>query len=230
MSGPSKYTPQSSIARWIERRMPILSFMHESFVAFPTPKNLNYLWTFGAILSFMLVAQIVTGVVLAMHYTPETTLAFDSVEHIMRNVNWGMILRYAHANGASLFFLAAYIHILRGMYYGSYKEPRELAVDLRDRHLRADDGDGLPRLCSALGADVLLGRDRHHQSLHRDPLGRRFDHGLAARRLFGRQPDAQPLLRAPLPSALRDCGGGRAACVGAACDGAEQPRWSRGQG
>ena len=74
----------------------------------------------------MLVAQIVTGVVLAMHYTPETTLAFDSVEHIMRNVNWGMILRYAHANGASLFFFAAYIHILRGMYYGSYKEPREL--------------------------------------------------------------------------------------------------------
>ena len=106
--------------------MPILSFMHDSFVAFPTPKNLNYLWTFGAILSFMLVAQIVTGVVLAMHYTAETTLAFDSVEHIMRNVNWGMILRYAHSNGASLFFLAAYIHILRGMYYGSYKEPREL--------------------------------------------------------------------------------------------------------
>ncbi len=126
MSGSSKYTPQSPIARWIERRLPILSFVHEFFVAFPTPKNLNYLWTFGAILSFMLVAQIVTGVVLAMHYTPETTLAFDSVEHIMRNVNWGMILRYAHANGASLFFLAAYIHILRGMYYGSYKEPREL--------------------------------------------------------------------------------------------------------
>ena len=126
MSGHSKYTPRSALARWIERRMPILSFMHDSFVAFPTPKNLNYLWTFGAILSFMLVAQIVTGVVLAMHYTAETTLAFDSVEHIMRNVNWGMILRYAHANGASLFFLAAYIHILRGMYYGSYKEPREL--------------------------------------------------------------------------------------------------------
>ena len=114
MSGSSKYTPQSPIARWIERRLPILSFVHEFFVAFPTPKNLNYLWTFGAILSFMLVAQIVTGVVLAMHYTPETTLAFDFVEHIMRNVNWGMVLRYAHANGASLFFFAAYIHILRG--------------------------------------------------------------------------------------------------------------------
>jgi len=126
MSGPSKYTPKSGFARWLERRLPILSFMYDSFVAYPTPKNLNYLWTFGAILSFMLVAQIVTGVVLAMHYTPETTLAFDSVEHIMRDVNWGMILRYAHANGAAMFFLAVYIHIFRGMYYGSYKEPREL--------------------------------------------------------------------------------------------------------
>ena len=94
--------------------------------SYPTPKNLNYMWVFGAILSFMLVAQIVTGVVLAMHYTPETTLAFDSVEKIMRDVNWGTVLRYAHANGASMFFLAVYIHIFRGMYYGSYKEPREV--------------------------------------------------------------------------------------------------------
>ncbi len=126
MSGPSKYTPKSPFARWLERRLPILSFMHDSFVAYPTPKNLNYMWTFGAILSFMLIAQIVTGVVLAMHYTPETSLAFDSIEHIMRDVNWGMFLRYAHANGASMFFLAVYLHIFRGMYYGSYKEPREL--------------------------------------------------------------------------------------------------------
>lgn len=126
MSGHSQYTPKSGFARWLERRLPILSFMYDSFVAYPTPKNLNYLWTFGAILSFMLVAQIVTGVVLAMHYTAETTLAFDSVEHIMRDVNWGMFLRYAHSNGASMFFLAVYIHIFRGMYYGSYKEPREV--------------------------------------------------------------------------------------------------------
>jgi len=126
MSGPSKYTPKSPFARWLERRLPILSFMHDSFVAYPTPKNLNYMWTFGAILSFMLIAQIVTGVVLAMHYTPETSLAFDSIEHIMRDVNWGMFLRYAHANGASMFFLAVYLHIFKGMYYGSYKEPREL--------------------------------------------------------------------------------------------------------
>ena len=126
MSGPSKYQPQSSFARWLERRLPILSFMYDSFVAYPTPKNLNYMWTFGAILSFMLVAQIVTGIVLAMHYTPETSLAFDSIEHIMRDVNWGMFLRYAHSNGASMFFLAVYLHIFRGMYYGSYKDPREV--------------------------------------------------------------------------------------------------------
>jgi ubiquinol-cytochrome c reductase cytochrome b/c1 subunit len=126
MDGHSNYTPKSGFARWLERRLPILSFMHDSFVAYPTPKNLNYMWTFGAILSFMLVAQIVTGVVLAMHYTPETTLAFDSVEKIMRDVNWGWALRYAHSNGASMFFLAVYLHIFRGMYYGSYKEPREV--------------------------------------------------------------------------------------------------------
>ena len=126
MSGNSQYTPKSDFAKWLERRLPILGFVYDSFVAYPTPKNLNYMWTFGAILSFMLVAQIVTGIVLAMHYTPETTLAFDSVEKIMRDVNWGWVLRYAHANGASMFFLAVYIHISRGLYYGSYKEPREV--------------------------------------------------------------------------------------------------------
>ena len=126
MSGHSQYTPKSGFAKWLERRLPILGFVYDSFVAYPTPKNLNYMWTFGAILSVMLVAQIVTGIVLAMHYTPETTLAFDSVEKIMRDVNWGWVLRYAHANGASMFFLAVYIHMARGLYYGSYKEPREV--------------------------------------------------------------------------------------------------------
>ena len=126
MSGQSQYTPKSGFAKWLERRLPIIGFMYDSFVAYPTPKNLNYMWTFGAILSIMLVAQIITGIVLAMHYTPETTLAFDSVEKIMRDVNWGWVLRYAHANGASMFFLAVYIHIARGLYYGSYKEPREV--------------------------------------------------------------------------------------------------------
>ncbi|HEY5226045.1 MAG TPA: cytochrome b/b6 [Methylovirgula sp.] len=126
MSGHSTYVPKSGLARWFESRLPIMGLMHSSFVTFPNPRNLNYWWTFGGILSFMLVAQIVTGVILAMHYVPESTLAFNSVEHIMRDVNYGWLLRYAHANGASMFFIAVYIHILRGLYYGSYKAPREV--------------------------------------------------------------------------------------------------------
>ncbi|MCW2284977.1 ubiquinol-cytochrome c reductase cytochrome b subunit [Rhodoblastus acidophilus] len=126
MHGLSTFEPKNGFVKWLEARLPILSFAHGSFVAYPTPKNLNYWWTFGAILSFMLIAQIITGVVLTMHYTPEATLAFSSVEKIMRDVNWGWLFRYAHANGASMFFLAVYIHMFRGLYYGSYKNPREV--------------------------------------------------------------------------------------------------------
>src|ERR1700688_861871 len=126
MSGNSTYQPQSAFMQWLERRLPIVGLIHSSFVVYPVPRNLNYWWTFGGILSFMLALQIVTGVVLAMHYTPHVDYAFDSVETIMRDVNFGWLLRYVHANGASMFFLAAYIHAFRGMYYGSYKEPREV--------------------------------------------------------------------------------------------------------
>ena len=126
MAATSTYKPTNAVAKWIEVRLPIFGFVHSSFVAFPTPRNLNYWWNFGAILTFMLVAQIVTGVVLAMHYTPNADLAMSSVESIMRDVNYGWLFRYLHSNGASLFFFAVYIHILRGLYYGSYKEPREV--------------------------------------------------------------------------------------------------------
>jgi ubiquinol-cytochrome c reductase cytochrome b/c1 subunit len=126
MSAETTYTPKSRFAKWLESRLPIGGLLHSSFVAFPNPRNLNYWWTFGGILSFMLASQIVTGVVLAMHYTPQSSLAFDSIEHIMRDINYGWLLRYAHANGASMYFLALYIHIFRGMYYGSYKAPREV--------------------------------------------------------------------------------------------------------
>ena len=126
MSGPSTFQPQNPVLKWFERRLPIMGLVHSSFVAYPTPRNLNYWWTFGGILSFMLAAQIVTGIILVMHYTPHATLAFSSIEHIMRDVNYGWLIRYLHANGASMFFIAVYIHIFRGMYYGSYKEPREV--------------------------------------------------------------------------------------------------------
>lgn len=126
MSGHSTYQPQNGFLQWIEKRLPIGGLIHSSFVAYPTPRNLNYWWTFGGILSFMLGVQIITGIVLAMHYTPHVDLAFNSVEAIMRDVNYGWLLRYLHSNGASMFFIAVYIHIFRGMYYGSYKEPREV--------------------------------------------------------------------------------------------------------
>ena len=84
------------------------------------------MWTFGGILAFCLGVQIVTGIVLAMHYAADTSVAFDSIEHLMRDVNYGWLIRYTHAVGASMFFLAVYLHIFRGLYYGSYKAPREI--------------------------------------------------------------------------------------------------------
>ena len=126
MSGPSTYIPKNALVRWFESRLPIIGLVRSSFVVYPVPRNLNYFWTFGAILAFMLVAQIVTGVVLAMHYVANSTLAFESIEHIMRDVNYGWLIRYLHTNGASMFFLAVYIHMFRGIYYGSYKAPREV--------------------------------------------------------------------------------------------------------
>src|SRR3984893_10464351 len=126
MSGESTYVPKSRLAKWFESRLPVGGLIHSSFVVFPNPRNLNYWWTFGGILTFMLVSQIATDVVLAMNYIPTPSMAFDSVEHIRRDVNWGWLLRYTHAVGASMFFLAAYIHTFRGLYYGSYKAPREV--------------------------------------------------------------------------------------------------------
>ena len=126
MSGPSTYHPKTGFERWLDKRLPIIRFSQEHLLSYPTPRNLNFWYTFGGILSFCLVVQIVTGVILAMHYTPDATLAFASVEHIMRDVNSGWLIRYLHANGASMFFVAVYINIFRGLYYGSYKEPREV--------------------------------------------------------------------------------------------------------
>jgi ubiquinol-cytochrome c reductase cytochrome b/c1 subunit len=126
MHGHSTYVPKSSAAKWFEARLPIIGLMHSSFVSYPTPKNLNYFWTFGGILMVMLVVQIISGITLAMHYTPHVDHAFESVELIMRDVSYGWLMRYLHMNGASMFFVAVYLHIFRGMYYGSYKAPREV--------------------------------------------------------------------------------------------------------
>ena len=116
----------NKVVQWVDDRLPVFSYLNHEYVDFPMPKNLNYFWNFGALATITLVTMIVTGIVLAMQYTPHTTLAFDSVERIMRDVNYGWLMRYIHANGASMFFIVVYIHIFRGLYYGSYKAPREL--------------------------------------------------------------------------------------------------------
>ncbi|MDP6346360.1 MAG: cytochrome b N-terminal domain-containing protein, partial [Alphaproteobacteria bacterium] len=122
----SGFQTNNAVIKWIEYRLPIFSYVNDHLVDYPTPKNLNYWWNFGSLAGVMLVVQIVTGIVLAMHYQPHADLAFASTEHIMRDVNYGWLMRYMHANGGSMFFLAVYIHIFRGIYYGSYKAPREI--------------------------------------------------------------------------------------------------------
>ncbi|WP_293901002.1 cytochrome b N-terminal domain-containing protein [Phenylobacterium sp.] len=126
MSGHSTYEPKTGIERWLDVRLPILRFANDTVVTFPTPKNLNYWYTFGGILALMLGIQIVTGIVLAMHYVPHVDMAFNSVQRIKRDVNYGWLIQGMHANGASMFFLAVYVHMFRGLYYGSYKAPREV--------------------------------------------------------------------------------------------------------
>lgn len=105
---------------------PILGLANSYLVDSPQPANISYLWNFGSLLGACLGIQILTGVFLAMHYTPSVDLAFISVEHIMRDVNYGWLIRYLHANTASFFFIFVYLHIGRGLYYGSYKSPRVL--------------------------------------------------------------------------------------------------------
>ena len=126
MAGLHKSEFENPVIRWIDSRLPIFTMIQKEYGVFPTPRNFNYFWNFGALAMINLVIMIATGIFLAMNYTPHATMAFDSVERIMRDVNFGWLLRYVHANGASMFFIVVYIHMARGLYYGSYKTPREL--------------------------------------------------------------------------------------------------------
>ncbi|WP_421996481.1 cytochrome b [Reyranella sp.] len=116
----------NKVIAWIDHRLPVFSYLEKEYHTFPTPRNFNYFWNFGAIATVMLVLMIATGVVLATNYMPNVLMAFDSVERIDRDVPMGWLIRDMHMNGASFFFIAVYIHIFRGLYYGSYKAPREL--------------------------------------------------------------------------------------------------------
>ncbi len=121
------YEPKAPIMKWVDDRLPLPRFVYNAVGAgYPVPRNLNYFWNFGVLAGVALVLQIVTGIVLAMHFAANGAIAFNSVEHIMRDVNSGWMVRYAHANGASMFLAVVYIHIGRGLYYGSYKAPREM--------------------------------------------------------------------------------------------------------
>jgi ubiquinol-cytochrome c reductase cytochrome b/c1 subunit len=122
----TRLSATNRIIRWIDYRLPFVAMLQHELYEYPTPRNLSYWWNFGSLSGIMLVVMIVTGIFLAMQYTPHASLAFDSVERIMRDVDYGWMLRYAHMNGASMFFALLYIHMFRGLYYGSYKQPREL--------------------------------------------------------------------------------------------------------
>ena len=126
MAGLTKSDFANPVINWIDTRLPIFTMVKKEYGVFPTPRNFNYFWNFGALALVNLVIMIITGIFLAMNYQPNTELAFNSVQHIMRDVNYGWLLRYVHQNGASMFFIVTYIHIFRGLYYGSYKTPREL--------------------------------------------------------------------------------------------------------
>jgi ubiquinol-cytochrome c reductase cytochrome b subunit len=121
------YEPKHPLMKWVDEKLPLPRFVYNAVGAgYPVPRNLNYFWNFGVLAGAALMIQIITGIVLAMHYSTDAASAFNSVESIMRDVNAGWFLRYAHANGASMFLAVVYIHIGRGLYYGSYKAPREM--------------------------------------------------------------------------------------------------------
>lgn len=114
------------VIRWIDQRFPLTSFVKHELTGYPTPRNLSFWWNFGFFAGFVLVLQVATGIFLAMHYKADVALSFDSIQHIMRDVNYGWLLRYMHATGASAFFFVIYIHMARTLYFGSYRSPREL--------------------------------------------------------------------------------------------------------
>ena len=153
---------QKGVTGWIDKRLPIFTFMNHNLRDYPTPKNLNYFWNFGSLAGITLVIMIVTGILLAMQYTANTDLAFESVERIMRDVNNGWLLRYIHMNGASMFFIIVFIHIFRGLYYGSYKYPREILWMLGVVILLAYDGNSIYGICLAMGTNELLGGNSHN--------------------------------------------------------------------
>jgi ubiquinol-cytochrome c reductase cytochrome b subunit len=221
---------KNPVIRWVDSRLPVFTMMQKEYGTFPTPRNFNYFWNFGALAMITLLIMIATGVFLSMNYTAHTTYAFDSVERIMRDVNYGWLLRYVHMNGASMFFIVVYIHIWRGLWYGSYKAPREIlwmlgVVIFLLMMATAFLGYVLPwGQMSFWGATVIT------NLFSAIPLVGEQHRDVALGRLQRGQPDAQPLLQPALPAALRDRRRGLPAHRGAAHHGLEQPARHRPEG
>lgn len=167
----NEYKPQHPVMQWVDERLPLPRFVYNAIGGgYPVPRNLNYFWNFGVLAGVALVIQIITGIILAMHYYASVDGAFNSVEHIMRDVNGGWFLRYAHMNGASFFFIVVYIHIFRGVFrflQGSARD--DLAAWRRD--LPAHDGNRIHGLRASLGPDELLGCAGYYRLLLRHSGG-----------------------------------------------------------
>ena len=162
MSGhPSTYEPKYAATKWLDTRLPIVR-MGADFMTFPSPRNLNYWYTFGGILTLCLASQIITGIILAMHYVPHVDLAFDSVQRIRRDVPFGWLLQPMHAVGASMFFLAVYVHMFRGLYYGSYKAPREVLWIIGCLIYLIMMATGFLRIHTTMGTNVFLGSNSYY--------------------------------------------------------------------
>ena len=182
---------------WFDARMPSVGEEFRKHASeYYAPKNFNFWYFFGALSLIVLVIQIVSGIFLTMNYKPDAALAFGSVEYIMRDVPGGWIIRYIHSTGASAFFVVVYLHMFRGLLYGSYQKPRELVWIFGVLIYLTPDGRGLLRLPAALGPDVVLGRAGDREPVRHHPVHRPGPVAADPRRLRDRRRDAEPLLRA----------------------------------
>ena len=226
------YEPKHPLMRWFDERLPLPRLIYGAVGGgYPVPRNLNYFWNFGVLAGIFLTIQIVTGIVLAMHYTPSVDGAFDSVDqadHARRQRRLAAAL-YAYDRRELLLPRHLHPHLPRAL-LRILQGAARAGVDARAGHLSVDDGDGVHGLRAAVGADELLGRAGHHRLLLGLSAGRRADPALAARRLRARPGGADPLLLAPLSAAVRDRCRGDPPHLGAAHPGIGQPDRSGRQG
>ena len=216
---------------WVDNRFPPRKLYKEHMSEYYAPKNFNFWYFFGSLALLVLVIQIVTGIFLVMHYKPDAALAFASVEYIMRDVPWGWLVRYMHSTGASAFFVVVYLHMFRGLIYGSYRKPRELVWIFGCAIFLCLMAEAFMGYLLPWGQMSLLGRAGHRQPVRRHPLHRPRPVAADPRRLRGRRRHAEPLLQLPRHrGAAGAAGPGGGAHHRAARGGLEQPRRRRDQG